>query len=138
MPPKPPPRPNGVVHPFAPGSETVTEVAFTVPAESAGPRTAAHLPTVRAADVAFAVIVNAVDALVFTVFDDVAPLASFAETVIDDPETAVTAPETGGVKARLRGADGRAVAPGRAEGRVPGLRLRPRPHLRGIRRCRHR
>ncbi len=119
MPPKPPPRPNGAAHPLAPGSDTVTDVAVTVPAESAGPRTVAHRPTVSAAEVAFAVTVNAVEELVVTVFDDVAPLASFTETVIVDPDTAVTAPATGGVKERLRGADGRGDAFGRPEGRVP-------------------
>lgn len=127
MPPKPPPRPNGAVHPLAPGSDTVTEVAVTVPAESAGPRTDAHLPTTSAAEVAFAVRVNVVVAPVVTVFDDFVPFAS-TETVMVDPETPVTAPATGGVNERFRGADGRGEAEGRPDGRVPAPPRNPPPN----------
>jgi hypothetical protein len=110
---------------LGPGSETVTEVAATAPEVPVAPRTAAHRPTLSAADVAELVRVYAVDELVVTSLELAAPLEFFTDTVMVDPDTAVTSPVTGAVKAPLRGVDGR----GDALGLVPlrGPKRKPPP-----------
>lgn len=69
-------------------------VAANPPELSALPRAETHLLTTRAADVAFLVVVYAVDDATVIFFVDFVPVCDVDDTVMVVPVTAVTLPET--------------------------------------------